>query len=109
MTLSTLHTIMCLSLCVRERGGMGDCGVGWETMRERIKKQEAIIGSRVFPVINKHLMFPFQLYAPCWKKDKQRLLHEKCPCIHQSISQPQQYQIQATSATYTTAYDNASP
>lgn len=39
--------------------------------RERIKKYEAIISSRVFPVINKHMMVLFQLYADCWKKEKQ--------------------------------------
>lgn len=39
--------------------------------------KKKIIGSRVFPVINKHLMFLFQLYAHCWKKEEQWLLRNK--------------------------------
>lgn len=59
-------------LCVWERE------MGWE--RERKNKEiswKKIIGSRVFPVINKHLMFLFQLYAHCWKKEEQWILRNK--------------------------------
>lgn len=60
-------------MCERERWD------GRERERERIKKyhEKKIIGSRVFPVINKHLMFLFQLYAHCWKKEEQWLLRNK--------------------------------